>query len=183
MADGKYQDYEKGLEYLFKVAEADNTDAQIVLGKLYYHGDYALEESEEKSYQWFLRVAELKNAEAERIVGKMYTYDFYVEQEPHKSQEWLEKAVAHGDKQIYISIAELCMDGSLDTKDYSKGDKYLSTCKEIEAFKHVKLAHERGNYLGTFLLGQCYKKGVSVKKDRSKAKELLKIVKANGYSE
>ncbi len=52
-----------------------------------------------------------------------------------------------------------------------------------EAFEYAKLAHEHGNYQGTFLLGQCYKKGVGVKKDRSKAKELLKIAKANGYSE
>ncbi len=52
-----------------------------------------------------------------------------------------------------------------------------------EAFEYAKLAHEQGNFQGTFLLGQCYKKGVGVKKDRSKAKELLKIAKANGYSE
>ena len=92
---------------------------------------YGLEESEEKSYQWFLRAAELENAEAERIVGDMYTHDFYVVQDPHQSLEWLEKAVKHGDKQAHISIAELYMDGSLGTKDYSKGDKYLSACKEI----------------------------------------------------
>lgn len=349
LSDGKYQDHEKGLEYLFKAAEANNSDAQIVLGKLYCHGDYGLEESEEKSYQWFLRAAELENAEAERIVGEMYTHDFYVVQDPHKSLEWLEKAVAHGDKRAHISIAELYMDGSLGTKDYSKGDKYLSACKEIldkdkwylqsgllykdiadayykfgkkqtgdskktfltkaiaiyhmlysnghdnvlydyawsifiddiqpdeefdpialvdalkvqaeskesarcanllskiyksgypsgisslflaldgkeqkgpriesnakesekwikvainngdssaacnfaielcnnlkrpsEAFEYARLAHEMGDFQGTFLLGHCYKKGIGVKKDRSKAKELLKLAKANGYSE
>lgn len=349
LIDGKFKDYEKGLEYLFMAAEGDYTEAQVLLGKLYMHGDYGLEESEEKSYQWFLRAANLKNAEAERIIGDMYTHDYYVEQDPHKSLEWLEKAVAHGDEKAHISIAELYMDGSLGAKDYSKGDKYLSACKEIldrdkwhlqsgllykdiadayykygkkqtgdsekdfltkatsiyhmlysnghdnvlydyawsifvdevqleqsvdpialvealkvqaerkesarcasllskiyksgypssyvdlfsalegkeqkgpriksdkqeaekwtkvaiqngdmsaackfaielcndskrysEAFEYAKLAHEHGNYQGTFLLGQCYKKGVGVKKDRSKAKELLKIAKANGYSE
>lgn len=348
LTEGKYQDHKKGLEYILQAAEANNTEAQLLLGKLYMHGDYGVEESEEKSYQWFLRAAELENAEAERIVGEMYTHDFYVEQDPYKSREWLEKAIAHGDKQAHISIAELYMDGSLDTKDYSKGDKYLSTCKEIldkdkwyiqsgllykdiadayykfgkkqtgesqkeflvkatsiyqmlylnghdnvlydyawsvfvdnvqiehpvdyialvealktrvenkesascasllsiiykegypsvyerllleyegksysgstiepdkkeyekwikiaihngdmtaackfamelckdskrysEAFGYAKLAHERGNYQGTFLLGQCYKKGIGVKKDRSKAKQLLKLAKANGYS-
>lgn len=356
LIDGKFKDYEKGLEYLFMAAEGDYTEAQVLLGKLYMHGDYGLEESEEKSYQWFLRAANLKNAEAERIVGDMYTHDYYVEQDPHKSLEWLEKAVAHGDEKAHISIAELYMDGRLGAKDYSKGDKYLSACREIldkdkwylqsgllykdiadayykhgekqtgdsekafltkatsiyhmlysnghdnvlydyawsifvdevqleqsvdpialvealkvqaeskesarcasllskiykegyprsvgglravhdgkevyyngteflpkaissdkseyekwikiairngdmsvackfaielcndskrysEAFEYAKLAHEHGNYQGTFLLGQCYKKGVGVKKDRSKAKELLKIAKANGYSE
>lgn len=356
LIDGKFKDYEKGLEYLFMAAEGDYTEAQVLLGKLYMHGDYGLEESKEKSYQWFLRAANLKNAEAERIVGDMYTHDYYVEQDPHKSLEWLEKAVAHGDEKAHISIAELYMDGSLGAKDYSKGDKYLSACKEIldkdkwylqsgllykdiadayykygkkqagdsekdfltkatsiyhmlysnghdnvlydyawsifvdevqleqsvdpialvealkvqaeskesarcasllskiykegyprsvgglravhdgkevyyngteflpkiifsdkseyekwikiairngdmsvackfaielcndskcysEAFEYAKLAHEHGNYQGTFLLGQCYKKGVGVKKDRSKAKELLTIAKANGYSE
>ena len=356
LIDGKFKDYEKGLEYLFMAAEGDYTEAQVLLGKLYMHGDYGLEESEEKSYQWFLRAANLKNAEAERIVGDMYTHDYYVEQDPHKSLEWLEKAVAHGDEKAHISIAELYMDVRLCAKDYSKGDKYLSACREIldkdkwylqsgllykdiadsyykhgekqtgdsekafltkaisiyhmlysngydnvlydyawsifvdevqleqsvdpialvealkvqaeskesarcasllskiykegyprsvgglravhdgkevyyngteflpkaissdkseyekwikiairngdmsvackfaielcndskrysEAFEYAKLAHEHGNYQGTFLLGQCYKKGVGVKKDRSKAKELLKIAKANGYSE
>lgn len=347
LADGKYQDYEKGLMYLIKAAEADYAEAQVILGKLYCHGDYGLEESEEKSYQWFHRAAELENAEAERIVGEMYTHDFYVEQDPYKSLEWLKKAASHGDIEAHILIAELYMDGSLDTKDYSNGDKYLSLCKEIlnkdsfyiksglwykdiadayykygkefckknngnnsfiekatslyhllysnghdnvlydyawsifvdevqvehsvdasalieglkeqaiskksaccasllsriyksgypsdlflffeekkyrgpiikadkqesekwtkiaisngdsslackfaielskdlkrhsEAFEYSKLAHEMGDYQGTFLLGNCYKKGIGVKKDRAKAKELLKIAKANGYS-
>lgn len=369
LLDEKYRDYEKGLEYLFMAAKAEYPKAQVLLGKLYMHGECGLEESEEKSYRWFLRAAELQNAEAERIVGDMYTNYFYVEQDPHKSLEWLERAVAHGNERAHISIAELYMNGSLGTKDYSKGDKYLSTCKEIldednwyiqskdndkylltckeifdkdswntqsgelykdiadtyykygkkqtgdskknfltkataiyhmlylkghdnvlfdyawcifvdkvqieqsvdliglfdalkvqavseksarcatllseiyksgyssycadlfaslenkqqivnikpdkceaekwikvairngnmslacnfaielcnntkrysEAFEYAKLAHEHGNYKGTLLLGLCYKKGIGVKKDKSKAKELLKIAKENGY--
>ena len=121
LADGKYRGYKKGLEYLFKAAEANNTDAQVVLGKIYCHGDYGLEENDEKSYPWLLRAAELENAEAERIIGEMCTHEFYVKQDPNKSLEWLEKAVAHGDKQAYISIAELYMDGCFGAKDYSKG--------------------------------------------------------------
>lgn len=345
----KYQNYEKGLEYLFKAAEANYTDAQIALGKLYCLGNCGLEKSEEKSYKWFMRAAELENAEAERIVGVMYTSSFYVVQDSHKSLEWLQKAVAHGDIQAHIAIADLYMNGSLGTRDYSNGDKYLSSCRRIldkdksylqsgllykdiakayykygkkqaghsrmnflakatsiyhvlysnghddvlydyvwsvfvdgvlidypvdtiklvdalkiqaeseesarcasllskiyrsgyppcsedllgdldgkgqnvpkikydnkeaekwikiaiqrgdtsaacnfaielcndlkrpvEAFEYAKLAHEMDDFHGTFLLGLCYKKGIGVKKDRSKAKELLMLAKTNGYSE
>lgn len=52
-----------------------------------------------------------------------------------------------------------------------------------KAFEFAALAHEKGNYYRTFLLGLCYKKGIGVKKDRVKSKELLKLAKEHGYSE
>lgn len=346
--EGKYQDYKKGLEYLHKAAEANDTDAQVSLAKMYCHGDYGLKASEEKCYEWFLRAAELGNPEAERVVGEMYTHNFYVDQDPYKSRDWIEKAIGHGDKQAYISMAELYMNGSLGGVDAKKVEEYLDACRQIldkdpselssgsiykdlaaryynygkdlsgstekrfvfkatsisellyknghedclytyalgvfienafvdredfnpyellntiktraaqnaklaallaklyengccsknalgfesspiyeptswhikpdlaeyekwikiaidqgdmdsackyaiklcnqlkrpkEAFKYAQLAHERGNYQGTFLVGCCYKYAIGVKKNKSLAKELLSIAKEHGYSE
>ena len=91
-----------------------------------------------------------------------------IKADKQEAEKWIKVDIHNGDMSAACKFAiELCN----DSKRYN------------EAFEYAKLAHERGNFHGTFLLGHCYKQGIGLKKDKTKAKELLKIAKANGYDE
>lgn len=62
-------------------------------------------------------------------------------------------------------------------------DERTTVKRHKEAFKYAQLAHENGNYQGTFLVGCCYKYAIGVKKNKSLSKEFLSIAKEHGYSE
>lgn len=83
-------------------------------------------------------------------------------------EKWIKIAIRNGDTSAACKFAiELCNSGK----------------RFDQAFKYAKFAHEKGDFQSTFLLGHCYKKGIGVKKDRAKVKDLLKLAKANGYTE
>ncbi len=92
---------------------------------------------------------------------------YEIKSDPDESEKWIKIAIQNGDMDAACKFA-------------------IKLCNKLkrpnEAFEYAKLAHEQGNFQGTFLLGNCYKSGIGVKKDRTKAKELLKLAKANGYS-
>ncbi len=92
--------------------------------------------------------------------------DPIIKADKKESEKWVKVAIRNGDTSTACKYAiELC-----------NNDK-----KCEEAFEYAKMAHEKGDYQGTFLLGQCYKKGIGVKKDRLMAKRLLKLAKENGW--
>ena len=57
---------------------------------------------------------------------------------------------------------------------------YLSKQKYILALKYAQAAFDDGSAEGACLLGLCYKKGIGTKKDKRKAKEILKIAVERG---
>lgn len=122
------------------------------------------------------------------------------------------KSKAHGSVKLAALLAKLYEEGSsslcgaswtikpdlaeyekwikiaIDLGDMDSACKYaLKLCNQLkrhkEAFKYAQLAHENGNYQGTFLVGCCYKYAIGVKKNKSLAKELLSIAKEHGYRE
>ena len=55
--------------------------------------------------------------------------------------------------------------------------------KYAEAFRMAEKGHQAGFAEATYYLGQCYARGIGVKKSRSQAKEYYKEAAAKGYED
>jgi TPR repeat protein len=83
------KNYKKAYEIFLDLAEAGNTDAQVSLGNMFYHGD-GVEQDIESAYKWLERAAYQNDKEALYYCGIHYLEDT---QEKKKGKEYLLKAM------------------------------------------------------------------------------------------
>ena len=112
-----------------------------------------------------------KNSESPNLaylLGLIYFNGYQLHKNKEVAEKWYLKAVEKG------SLSAACKLGYYyinERKMYDKG------------FSVIEKAYTKGSTEATRILGLCYKNGIGVKKNRSKAKALLKEAAANGDSD
>lgn len=103
-----------------------------------------------------------KNSESSNLaylLGLIYFNGYKVHENKVAAEQWYLKAI---DKGSFSAACKLALYYINERKLYDKG------------YSVLEKAHENGSIEATRLLGLCYKNGIGVKKNRSKAKAFLK---------
>ena len=87
-----------GVKWLLKAANADHTDAMIVLGATLMSGD-GVAVNHSLGASWFQKAADLGNAEAMHELATFYIEGDGVEADSEKVKHWMFKAAALGQEQ------------------------------------------------------------------------------------
>lgn len=83
------------IDYLELAAYKGDTDAQSLLGELYYEDRYEIDDFE-KAYYWSIIAAENGDEVSQFRIGQMYYYGEGVDQDFQKALEWYNKAESNG---------------------------------------------------------------------------------------
>ena len=99
------------------------------------------------------------------LLGNIYYRGGQMEINKPQAQKWYIKAMNKG------SLSAAC----------KLSVYYINDCKLYDrAIAILEDAYKKGSDEATYILGQCYLKGIGVNKNRNKARELLKVAAANG---
>jgi len=71
------RDYTRALQLLLPLARAGNPEAQVRLGKMYFHGQ-GVGENDAEAFTWFQRAALVGHAEGQFQLANMYAFGFGV---------------------------------------------------------------------------------------------------------
>lgn len=155
----QFENYQVGCEYLIKAAEAGDDLAQILLAKMYFCGEYGLNESVERAIYWLQKAAVQENAEAEYFLGSMYAFSPDVlPTDYEKAVYWLKKAAEQNYIEALIELAELYYEG----KCVEKNEQIvLSYAKKAEKKLREKEIRQPDLW---FKLAECYEKLKDTKK-------------------
>ncbi len=102
-------DHEQALYHFEPLARAGNTEAQSLLGNMYYNGQ-GVEQDYGESFLWYHLAAEQGNKNAQYLVGNMYLLGEGVKQDNEQAAYWYGKSSAQGHiaaKQNLESLREL----------------------------------------------------------------------------
>lgn len=102
------------------------------------------------------------------LLGVIYFNGYYGSCDKRESEKWWLMAIEKGS---YSAYSRLILYYANDQKKYT------------EAFQMAEKGHQAGFVEATYYLGQCYARGIGVKKSRSQAKEYYKEAAAKGYED
>ncbi len=85
------KDYETAMRELLPEAEADNVEAQYLIGHMYYKGR-GVDEDYEKAVVWYRRAAELGHAPAQYRLGNRYAKGQGVDESDEEALKWYRQA-------------------------------------------------------------------------------------------
>jgi TPR repeat protein len=94
-----------GVKWLLKAANADHTDAMIVLGATLMSGD-GVAVNYKLGASWFQKAADLGNAEAMHELATFHIEGDGVEADPEKVKHWMFKAAALGQEDAVAWVNE-----------------------------------------------------------------------------
>ena len=104
-------------------------------------------------------------ASAQLQIASFYLRGFGVEKDEAKAREWLDKLEARAEEGDYHTIGIL-------TKFYLDGEKGVGK-DAARAYKMAQLAEKTDTPWGYKAIARCYKDGIGVEKNKSKAKEYV----------
>lgn len=158
------------LQYYHFLADKGDTQAQIVLGQLYYQGGRGVAVNHEYAMHYFMTAAESGNGNAYAYLGKMYSEGSpFVPQNNVTAFQYFKKAA---DKNNPIGQAGLGM-----TYLHGRGvDKDLS-----KAFRYFSLASDQGWVDGQLQLGIMYFSGLGVRRDYKMAVKFFNLASQGGH--
>lgn len=126
---------------------------------------YLLGRIYEKGYVEQNNPKDEEKSQSSDYIFEFLNWDWSVAPDEKEAEKWYLQAIEKG------SISARC----------KLAFYYVNKCKLYDkGFKLLEEAYEHGSIEGTRLLGLCYKNGIGVKKNRSKAKSLLKEAASNG---
>lgn len=115
-----------GVKWLLKAANADFSDAMIILGATLMSGD-GVEVNYRRGAAWFQKAADLGNAEAMYELATFYMEGDGVEADPEKVKHWMFKAAGLGQDQAVEWVNENYPDQPDWLKDLKKDAQDIST--------------------------------------------------------
>jgi len=162
--NGKKQDYTKATEYLLEPARLGNSDAQNLLGNIYY--------SEKKyitAFDWYYESARQDNIYGLYNLGLFYFYG-----NEHINTNYKEAA------RLFIKSADL----GLPVAQYMAGYCYYNAIG-VEVNKTIAIGYYatscKNNYAeAQYALGKIYLEGIAVEKNIPLARELLEQASSQG---
>ncbi len=110
------EDRSENSEYLHKLAEAGNMDAQNQLGLLYYDGRGVPQNFTQASV-WFRKAAERGHAGAQVNLGTLYLSGYGVSENSQEALFWFRKAAAQRDALAFAKLGRLYEQGRIVPRD------------------------------------------------------------------
>lgn len=132
------QDNERAMEYFFKAAELNHTNAMNQIAYSYLKGR-GVEASDQKMLEWYERSAGLGNADAITNIGNIYAHGQGVEQDYNKALEYFVKGAELGNANAMNNLAYLYQHGFGVEQDQAKALEWLEKANEIKAKQPVSL--------------------------------------------
>ncbi len=155
------------VEYL---AEQGNTNAQILLGKMYFEQNrFGLDR--DKSFMWFFKASKSANAEAMYYMGKCYERGIGVDYDNNKGMQWIKKSADLG-----YAAAQY----EWGFTNWGKIDITVSEKEEMAKWFSLAAAQKYPEALWT--LGLCYECGYGIELNKSEAKKLKEESAMLGYT-
>jgi len=162
------------LSSLIALAEQGHTDAQIKLGKAYYHGD-RIRMDREKAHLWIRKAALHGNAEAQYYLGNCYQHSSGVDYDPQAEMKWYKESADQGFAPAQYEIGfNLLFSKQVDT---------MSSKEKNEIYKWIKLSADQEYPAAIWVLSILYTLGAGVEKDIKKANTLIQKASELGYSQ
>jgi TPR repeat protein len=179
-----YSDPEQSILWLKKSAESGNTEAQRILGEIYYTGNNIVKSYKQSEF-WWLKAAEQGNVLSQSNLGCLYSDNDINYTIPHvannesggikvsidyvKALYWLNKASVANNYHAKIILADMYNFGIGVSIDYSK------------AYQYYKESAKNGDLRAQFNLGCMYDQGEGTNKDIKQAIFWFKKAAVNGY--
>lgn len=160
---------QKAFDHYYKAFMAGQKSALYDLGWMYfvngYSNDFFVLSSDELIQEIITAEKNSGSPNLAYLLGLIYFHGYKVHENKAAAEQWYLKAI---DKGSLSAACELAIYYVNERKLYHKG------------YSVLEKAHEGGSIEATWLLGLCYKKGIGVKKNRSKAKAFFKEAAEKG---
>lgn len=154
---------QKSFDHYCRAFMAGRQSALYDLGWMYFVNGYTndfFKLSPDELLQKIIEAEEdSKSSSLAYLLGLVYFNGYKIHENKAAAEQWYLKAI---DKGSLTAACKLALYYVNERKLYDKG------------YSVLEKAHEDGSVEATRLLGLCYKNGIGVKKNRSKAKALLK---------
>ena len=121
---GLPQNINNGLKYLELAAKGGHTQAQQVLGEMYWYGDLVSKDVD-KGFKYFEDAAEAGDAENEMYVGAMYYELGRSNADYEKAFKWLSRAAQKGHRRAQFYLGQMYSFGKGVPKDEKKAEELL----------------------------------------------------------
>tara|TARA_R110002110_G_scaffold124505_3_gene301902 strand:- start:1546 stop:3588 length:2043 start_codon:yes stop_codon:yes gene_type:complete len=200
---GKYYIREKnidtGIQHLKNAARNNNVEAQVIIGKLFYAGEY-FNQDIRKAKKWFTKATRQQDPEAQFYLSEIYRYYVDIEDAQEKANHLLKLSAESQYIPALVKVAELL----IERKQYINAAGWLAKASKLNSAKaqyilatlsldnkiQVKLdaiallEKSRLSYLPAQVrLAYCFKNGERVAKDLPKAKRLLENAAELGHEQ
>ncbi|KAH3768076.1 calmodulin-dependent protein kinase [Pelomyxa schiedti] len=190
----------KGLQYLYKAADAGSVPALWAISQCYFTGMYGIEKDYAKSVPFLQRGADAGDPDALYILGNCFLGGMGVAEDHSKAAALFQKAADLGLPEACVDLGKLYLQGKGVPVDERKAfpllqrvvndpkvgweaqlnlcDFYLYGMEGVQrdvqkGLLYLQKAVQKGDPEGLFRLGQCYNVGVGVERDIKKAVELF----------
>lgn len=101
------KDYAAALKEVVPLAEQGNSDAQVLLGRMYLRGRGVLQ-SPGQALEWFKAAAAQGNTDGEFLLGSMYLLP---RSNTAEGLKWVRLAASHGNKDAQLLLGKTCLEG------------------------------------------------------------------------
>lgn len=160
---------EIALEYLNKLSDEGNAEAQNTLGALYYEGNY-VEKNYELAAQYYIAAARKGHSLAMSNAGYCYYYGNGVKQDYAEAFKYFSKAVGLGEYDATNMLGDMYRDGKFVEEDKDMAFKIYT-----EAYEKIpQKVFEDACPQNLMRIGECLLKGYGCKQDEETAIKLLK---------
>lgn len=164
---GVPQDCSKAKYWFEKAAKKGNAKSLDGLGGLYFTG-CGVDRDFKKAEKYYLLANERGSRNAMANLGDLYHEGGYgLKEDPDKAMYWYQLAIEDTPARAYSGIANLY----IDQENYEEAHKNIVKAADLEYSE------------AEYNLGYMYYNGISVKKDKEKAKYWFKKAAAQGYSD
>lgn len=151
-------DFQTAFDLWYPLANSNNADAQILMGKLYL-GGHGVDEDFEIAESWFLKAAEQGVGYAQLKLANLYSDENYHNRNLLKARHWFHQAAIQGSDEAQYSLGWMYFYGIGGPEDHNEGLKWL------------RKAADQENSLAYYLLGEAYFYGLGVSEDAREARQ------------
>ena len=130
--NGVDMDYEEAAKHLKIAADAGHSEAQYILGRMYYHGIVTHDYS--KAVKYFKMSAAQKNASAAYYLSKCYSSGLGVPQDAAKFIDYLKQSASLGGFQARADLCSLYLYGYSVERDLELARQYYNMAKNSDSF-------------------------------------------------
>ena len=130
--NGVDMDYEEAAKHLKIAADAGHSEAQYILGRMYYHGIVTHDYS--KAVKYFKMSAAQKNASAAYYLSKCYSSGLGVPQDATKFIDYLKQSASLGGFQARADLCSLYLYGYSVERDLELARQYYNMAKNSDSF-------------------------------------------------
>lgn len=130
--NGVDMDYEDAAKHFKIAADAGHSEAQYILGRMYYHGIVTHDYS--KAVKYFKMSAAQKNASAAYYLSKCYISGLGAPQNTAKAIDYLKQSASLGGFQARADLCSLYLNGYSVERNLALAKHYYNMAKNSESF-------------------------------------------------